>query len=56
MPSRRRSTRPSSTSKSTLIPQAEFTRRVRDTEGANIFMAHDPDAFKAQKHSPEFYE
>jgi hypothetical protein len=29
---------------------------MRDTEGASIFMAHDPDAFKAQKHSPDFYE
>jgi hypothetical protein len=29
---------------------------VRDTEGASVFMAHDPDAFKAQKHSPEFDE
>jgi hypothetical protein len=29
---------------------------VRDTEGASVFMAHDPDGFKAQKHAPEFYD
>jgi glyoxylase-like metal-dependent hydrolase (beta-lactamase superfamily II) len=31
-------------------------RLVRDTEGANIFFAHDPDVFKATKHAPEYYE
>ena len=29
---------------------------VRDVEGADIIYAHDPDTFKAHKHSPEFYE
>jgi N-acyl homoserine lactone hydrolase len=31
-------------------------RLVRDTEGASIFYAHDPDVFKATKHAPEYYE
>jgi hypothetical protein len=31
-------------------------RLIRDTEGAQIFMAHDPEAFKATKHAPEFYD
>ena len=39
-----------------MLDAYAWVRRVRDTEGANVFMAHDPDGFKAQKHSPEFYE
>ena len=39
-----------------MLDAYAWVRRVRDTEGANVFMAHDPDAFKTQKHSPEFYE
>jgi N-acyl homoserine lactone hydrolase len=39
-----------------MLDAYAWVRRVRDTEGASVFMAHDPDAFKAQKHSPEFYE
>jgi hypothetical protein len=39
-----------------MLDAYAWVRRVRDMEGASIFMAHDPDAFKAQKHSPEFYE
>ena len=31
-------------------------RLIRDTEGAQVFMAHDPEAFKATKHAPEFYD
>ena len=39
-----------------MLDAYAWVRRVRDTEGASVFMAHDPDGFKAQKHSPEFYE
>ena len=31
-------------------------RLIRDTEGAQIFMAHDPELFKATKHAPDFYD
>jgi N-acyl homoserine lactone hydrolase len=31
-------------------------RYLRDSEGADIIYAHDPDVFKAHKHAPEFYE
>jgi hypothetical protein len=31
-------------------------RLVRDTEGAHIFYAHDPEVFKTTRQAPEFYE
>ena len=31
-------------------------RLVRDTENAHLFIAHDPELFKATKHAPEFYD
>jgi N-acyl homoserine lactone hydrolase len=31
-------------------------RLIRDTENAQIFYGHDPEAFKATKHAPEFYD
>ena len=39
-----------------MLDAYAWVRRVRDTEGASVFMAHDPDGFKAQKHAPEFYD
>ena len=39
-----------------MLDAYAWVRRVRDLEGASVFMAHDPDAFKTQKHSPEYYE
>ncbi len=39
-----------------MLDAYAWVRRVRDLEGASVFMAHDPDGFKAQKHSPEFYD
>ena len=39
-----------------MLDAYAWVRRVRDSEGASVFMAHDPDAFKTQKHSPEYYE
>jgi hypothetical protein len=29
---------------------------VHDVEGGDIIFAHDPDVYKAHKHSPEYYE
>jgi Fe-S cluster assembly ATP-binding protein len=34
----------------------DWIRRMKATENANFFTAHDPDAFKAMKKAPEFYE
>jgi len=31
-------------------------RLIRDTEGAKLFIAHDPELFKAAKHAPDFYD
>src|SRR5262249_28401740 len=31
-------------------------RPVRDTENAQLFIAHDAELFKATKHAPEFYD
>ena len=31
-------------------------RLIRDTENAQLFIAHDAELFKATKHAPEFYE
>jgi hypothetical protein len=30
--------------------------RPRDLEKGDVIFAHDPDTFKAHKHSPEFYQ
>jgi glyoxylase-like metal-dependent hydrolase (beta-lactamase superfamily II) len=34
----------------------EWIRYMMATEGADYFTAHDPDAFKAMKKAPEFYD
>ena len=31
-------------------------RLIRDTENAQLFIAHDVELFKAAKHAPEFYD
>ena len=31
-------------------------RLIRDTEGAQLFIAHDLELFKAAKHAPDFYD
>src|ERR1700730_12961159 len=31
-------------------------RLLRDTKDAQLFMAHDPELFKAAKHAPDFYD
>jgi N-acyl homoserine lactone hydrolase len=33
-----------------------WAKQLRDREGADIIYAHDPDTFKAKKHSPEYYD
>ena len=37
-------------------PAFEWIRKMMATEKANFFTAHDPDAFKAMKKAPEFYD
>jgi N-acyl homoserine lactone hydrolase len=34
----------------------QHIRLIRDTEGAQLFIAHDPELFKAAKHAPDFYD
>jgi len=34
----------------------EWIRRMMATQKADFFTAHDPDAFKAMKKPPEFYD
>ena len=39
------------------VPHAfEWIRHEMATEKADFFTAHDPDAFKAMKKAPEFYD
>jgi len=39
-----------------VVQGYEWIRRMMADENANFFTAHDPDAFKAMKKAPEFYE
>jgi len=39
-----------------MLDAYAWVRRAMDSEGADVIFAHDPDVFKAHKHSPEFYE
>jgi N-acyl homoserine lactone hydrolase len=39
-----------------MLDAYAWVKRVRDLEGADIIYAHDPDVFKAHKHSPDYYE
>jgi N-acyl homoserine lactone hydrolase len=39
-----------------MLDAYAWVKRVRDLEGADIIYAHDPDTFKAHKHSPDYYE
>lgn len=34
----------------------QWIKHIRDSEGAQVFMAHDAEGYKQHKHSPEFYE
>jgi len=33
-----------------------YIKRIRDSEKGDVLMAHDAEAFKAHRHSPEYYE
>jgi N-acyl homoserine lactone hydrolase len=39
-----------------MLDAYAWVKEIRAREGADVMMAHDPDAFKAHKHSPEFYD
>jgi glyoxylase-like metal-dependent hydrolase (beta-lactamase superfamily II) len=39
-----------------MLDAYAWIKRVHDVEGADIIFAHDPDVYKAHKHSPEYYE
>ncbi len=41
---------------SQMLDTYAYAKRLVDTEGASVMFSHDPDAFKALKHAPEFYE
>src|SRR5271165_3917223 len=39
-----------------MLDAYAWVKRVHDVEGGDIIFAHDPDVYKAHKHSPEYYE
>jgi glyoxylase-like metal-dependent hydrolase (beta-lactamase superfamily II) len=39
-----------------MLDAYAWVKRLQDSEGADVIFAHDPDTFKAHKHSPDFYE
>jgi glyoxylase-like metal-dependent hydrolase (beta-lactamase superfamily II) len=39
-----------------MLDAYAWVKRLQDSEGADVIFAHDPDVFKAHKHSPEYYE
>ncbi len=39
-----------------ILQGYQWIKNIRDTEGAQVFMAHDAEGYKVHKHSPEFYE
>ena len=39
-----------------IMKAYDYIRLMMATEGADYFTAHDPDAYKAMKHAPEYYE
>jgi len=39
-----------------MLDAYAWVRRLQDSESADVIYAHDPDIFKAHKHSPEYYE
>jgi hypothetical protein len=39
-----------------MLQGYQWLKHLRDVENAQIFTAHDPDAYKQRKHSPEYYE
>lgn len=39
-----------------ILQGYQWIKHLRDSEGAQVFMAHDAEGYKQHKHSPEFYE
>lgn len=39
-----------------MLDAYAYIKRARDMESGDVIFAHDPETFKAHKHSPEFYE
>jgi N-acyl homoserine lactone hydrolase len=39
-----------------ILQGYQWIKHIRDSEGAQVFMAHDAEGYKTRKHSPEFYE
>jgi len=39
-----------------ILQGYQWIKHIRDSEGAQVFMAHDAEGYKQRKHSPEFYE
>jgi hypothetical protein len=39
-----------------IMKSYDFIRYMMASEDADFFTAHDPDAFKAMKKAPEFYD
>jgi N-acyl homoserine lactone hydrolase len=39
-----------------MLDGYHYVKRLQADEHADVIFAHDPDTFKAHKHSPEYYE
>jgi glyoxylase-like metal-dependent hydrolase (beta-lactamase superfamily II) len=39
-----------------ILQGYQWIKHIRDSEGGQVFMAHDAEGYKQHKHSPEFYE
>ena len=39
-----------------ILQGYQWIKHIRDSEGGQVFMAHDAEGYKQRKHSPEFYE
>jgi glyoxylase-like metal-dependent hydrolase (beta-lactamase superfamily II) len=39
-----------------MLQGYQWIKQLRDTQGAQVFMAHDAEGYKQHKHSPEYYE
>jgi glyoxylase-like metal-dependent hydrolase (beta-lactamase superfamily II) len=39
-----------------MLQGYQWIKRLRDSDGAQVFMAHDAEGYKQHKHSPEYYE
>lgn len=47
---------PGTWSPSGMYQAYQHIRLIRDTENAQLFIAHDPELFKAAKHAPDYYD